>query len=682
MKYVYFFLNAIIFGKIGGCRAMKCISITLAFLFSFVQTFAQNWTQADGIYGGEVTDIVSFGRYLVAASPLGGIYVSNDRGASWQNKVANTSVNRIFPVGKYLYARTASGPYYMSADSGNSWHFSTSFGYSDAFAVGDSIYSQSYYQRVCSADWGLTWHSTNIGISGWSFLFQFGRRIFAGGNGNGLKISLDNCSSWQNVASIPSTYMLQLIAVDSMLVLSDGQNLYRSVDSGITWQTVHQNAHFGKIVKHGNLLVKNTYDTVFISSDWGNSWRMSYITGSGIDRIVSHKQCLLVAKGDAIISSTDNGQSWQLADSLISTSYVCGITKCGGKMFAATGQQGVFVSSSNGFNWARDPIPNFPPDGQIISQYSDGDTLLESTWSLGLQISRDGGNTWHVYLDSLACLCSVKRGKFMCCSRMTPNNYYYSTVTSYDDGATWNRGDNGHPPFSTMVIKDSILFGAGFGLGFYRSGNFGLSWQMISNQHFFIKLFVDGNVIYGTDDHGGVWRSADDGISWAEILHSKSWNSRPGCDVVASNNRIWVAREPEGILYSRDSGVTWDSIGPGVTSVVKSICVIGNHIYAGTNRSLWIADLRIFTAGQSEVAPDDFFFSALPNPSPGVFQINYCTDNSRNVRLNILSSNGQLLSVQEFSMQKGELHQMIDLTALAKGIYFVELENGEALRAP
>jgi hypothetical protein len=66
-----------------------------------------------------------------------------------------------------------------------------------------------------------------------------------------------------------------------------------------------------------------------------------------------------------------------------------------------------------------------------------------------------------------------------------------------------------------------------------------------------------------------------------------------------------------------------------------------------------------------------------PNPASGIFQLNYSASRAGTVTLNILNAKGQLLSSEKIKTE-GEIHRTLDLSTYAKGVYFIELVNGEA----
>jgi hypothetical protein len=67
-------------------------------------------------------------------------------------------------------------------------------------------------------------------------------------------------------------------------------------------------------------------------------------------------------------------------------------------------------------------------------------------------------------------------------------------------------------------------------------------------------------------------------------------------------------------------------------------------------------------------------FSVSPNPSPGIFQLSYCTSENCILTLKVLNTMGQVLYSEKIQSNL-ELHKTIDLSKEAKGVYLIELIN-------
>lgn len=66
-------------------------------------------------------------------------------------------------------------------------------------------------------------------------------------------------------------------------------------------------------------------------------------------------------------------------------------------------------------------------------------------------------------------------------------------------------------------------------------------------------------------------------------------------------------------------------------------------------------------------------FDVYPNPTAGIFQINYSSTQKTNLQLNIIDSKGEKVYEESISQFKGEYKKEINLSKQAKGVYFIEI---------
>jgi hypothetical protein len=251
-------------------------------------------------------DVTNENRFI-AGSVSGGIFITEDAGASWTpvkgigNNLGVTSITQDHRAGKtnIWYALTGEGSG-TSASGGGS------------FFLGDGMFK--------SIDNGLTWTSlasTNSGLpNSFSQLYQIGWRtitdhtnltndvVFMATYG-GIYRSSNGGTSWSLVKgrnASPYSYYTD-IAITSTGILyatlsSDGpdKGFWRSSNGGVTWVNItpkdfppaYDRVVIGINPNNENevYFLGNTdgygHSTTFISSvDWSSLWKYNYVTGDG-----------------------------------------------------------------------------------------------------------------------------------------------------------------------------------------------------------------------------------------------------------------------------------------------------------------------------------------------------------------------------------------------------------------
>jgi len=137
----------------------------------------------------------------------------------------------------------------------------------------------------------------------------------------------------------------------------------------------------------------------------------------------------------------------------------------------------------------------------------------------GLQVSRDGGQTWQVagrVPDGLIDLAA---------SAKDAETIYAATkgglFMSSDGGDAWRPAYRVKRPV-TMVqaAADSTLYAFVYGRGLIRATEPGLDWSLVSDgfgERYLLHLAVDPadpEKLYGVDDQGSVLASTDGGRTW------------------------------------------------------------------------------------------------------------------------------------------------------------------------
>ncbi len=272
-----------------------------------------------------------------------------------------------------------------------------------------------------TTDYGTTWTTRNDNLPGGSEgplrIADDGGPTFYWG-GSDLHTSVDGGSSWQ-AAGLSSTATRD-ITVDPaspaiVYVVGDGQRVFRTADSGASWQTL--DAHVEALGNYdlselaidpqnpANLFVGSSAFGVLASTDTGAGWALSN-TGMVSELVVCDlavaetSQTLFAIASATFLRSTDDGDSW------IPSSPESGagdypevaafaVDRADDRnVYVATAAHGIFKSIDGGASWtaasagltdlATSTITIDPQDSQILYAGSQ-DGLFRST---------DGAGTW------------------------------------------------------------------------------------------------------------------------------------------------------------------------------------------------------------------------------------------------------------------------------------------------
>ena len=226
-------------------------------------------------------------RDFILAATSGGIYRSNNAGASWVRKSSNTSNYKDIkykPGDTSIVYATEGGNFYRSNNGGNTWTLitggSSGLPTSSRLVIGVSPANPNIVYAVCangsvykgtyrSTDAGLTFsmQSTTPNIMDYSSV----------GSGTGGQAWYDMC------------VVVDTINADHLYV--GGVNIFKSVDGGKTWKCkahwgsqIHADQHFLAINPLNNRVYVGNDGGIYYSKDTGQTW-VEITSGIAISQI-------------------------------------------------------------------------------------------------------------------------------------------------------------------------------------------------------------------------------------------------------------------------------------------------------------------------------------------------------------------------------------------------------------
>jgi photosystem II stability/assembly factor-like uncharacterized protein len=335
--------------------------------------------------------------------------------------------------------------------------------------------------------------------------------------------------------------------------------------------------------------------------------------------------------GDGMYVSTDNGESWIAPDS-ITGCYLepqIGLVANGSYVYVTTSYF-VWGSSDNGSNWW---LPNGGHNEVTRSLTLCGNYLLAGYYS-GIFRSGNNGADWIFIPNSI------------------DSSYFIGLATS------------GNSVFATTKHED---WGSGKVL---MSNDFGYSWteKFSITADYFTEIYISGNNIIANAPNGGMYLSTDLGSTWTQqqsISGSNIMNS-----IITGNNIF--AQTTTKLYLSVDTGQTWTDISDGLplNTSMLSLTVANDYIFIGTlSNSVWRRSLSEITGIEKNTQTEKF--SIYPNPATEKL---FLKTTEKNITAEFYNLAGQNILTEKLNSSL-----TIDISGLAKGIYFLKIWNDNVL---
>jgi photosystem II stability/assembly factor-like uncharacterized protein len=684
----------------------------------------ESWEQMNGPYGGNISHMITGKNGSVcAATNDGGLYVSNDKGAHWSEKIPGKIFSLAVDSNGKLYAGGASR-LYSSTDDGKSWISLADFiGGISGVAVDSSnrIYIEIGQNINRSDDGGLTWieldksgeylTSLTAGPPGVVFAgfieggiyrtLDYGTKWSA--MNSGLTLSPDDnifgftftksgyvlCSSlrgkvfrakineeiWTQVLNASATAFNSLAADSSGNIYfgtiafgTNGNGIYKSADEGITWETVNNGLGSLNVVSiatvaDGTIYAGTLGMGVFRSSNMGLSWEE---TNNGLDNLMvtclngnSKGEIFAGSDGGGMQKSSDGGLSWSRLGAERDPTFIPAIKIDSYDRIFMSSSEGGFISENDGKDWRM---------------------LLNKGYGFHFAFSNDGqiiASTWYAVLksDSAAVIWDTI---------LVEKNVYY------------------------LVVNDSNYIFALAEEGVQISKDFGATWtssKVNNGRRYYYRLpFISksGSLFVTADDSadfkGKLFRSDDNCNSWIELDIGQSNFQRVTSFASDNNGCIYAGTKREGVYRSCDNGNTWIPFNNGLMRMDISSVYIDQkgYLYAGaeggdnmkkssvkgSKMSAVLNDFFVIESNMSDVIPGSYLFRIktggatavetskpgpedfileqnFPNPFSTTSTIRFHLAQTENVSLIIYNSLGQIVLSPVNGKKVAGLHEVV-----------------------
>lgn len=147
-------------------------------------------------------------------------------------------------------------------------------------------------------------------------------------------------------------------------------------------------------------------------------------------------------------------------------------------------------------------------------------------------------------------------------------------------------------------------------------------------------------------------------------------------DPLSPDSMIYAATD-FGLYYTTNGGKTWEK-EMRVPSVAVHEIKLRNAdrtLFLFTHgRGMWSATLKPKGLGINK-PQQNFFFSVGPNPASEVINVYLPNASDKNTTCSLLDINGKVVSFQKVT--NGAKQIQLPVSTLAKGLYFIKMENGQ-----
>jgi hypothetical protein len=439
-----------------------------------------------------------------------------------------------------------------------------------------------------------------------------------------------------------------LVAFGSNLFAGTLNGMFRSTDSGATWNEVSAGLpiypYIEAFAQNGTSLFATANNLgVFVSTDSGISWKPASngLPALSVSALVTDGTNLYADDDGGLSLSTDSGVSWNLVQTGL-TDGVNVLAVSGSNLYVGTDNNTVYLTTDHGASW----------------------TLILDT--IGV-INKMGNSTVFYDVSAFAVFGT----------NLFAGLYGGGILRSTDVGSNWSSVDTGLPAGTHVISFAAIgthLFAGTLDLGVYVSSDNGTSWTSagLSDPGNVNVLAVSGSNLFAAPGdevtNGSVYLSTDNGTSWTNVntgLPTNTYVSALAVSGASSSSPMLFAGDASGGVYlSTNNGESWtsvglDSIDPDVG--IRGFAIAGSYLYAATRNELspvgggvWRRPLSEMIPAQSVVTEAPMGKQAIqshPNPFFQSTQISFTSPEAGYADISIVN----LLGEQVARIFSGEL---------------------------
>ena len=700
----------------------------------------QNWTQT-ALNNRTISSLSINGNNIFAGTEGNGVYISTNNGQSWtQTILGDNFIRKLASGGNIVFAATNAGVY-RTTNNGTNWTLAgLSSLWITALTVNENrIFAGHNGSGVhLSTNNGTNWTQTSLNNGDVSAIASQGNYVYAGTGGTGgspnLFRSTDNGTTWTQISMFNK--IVHSLAINGNFVFAGtNDGAYLSTDNGSNWSSINQGFSSTPIIKaftiygdyiHAGSVSQSVWRLDFsfplpdppqLLSPANNStenlvnldlvWRKVQFS-SHYNIVLAIDPSFLNIIKDSTLADTSitisnlntltnyywkvkansysqwgpfsptftfkTGSPWiPMYNGMNTGKIVKAYTTIGNNIFAGTQSNGVYKSTDNGLNWIS--VNNGLSNQNILSLTSYNNFLYAGTSLGGIYQSTNNGDYWVAVSNGLGNNAKVN-------TLLTKGTSIYAGTASgvfmtTNNGGLWTQSGLTWDTRILYLNGNTIYAGTYLG-GLHISTDNGTSWMArnsgLGNMRV-LSITVNGNNLFaGTE--GGIFLSTNNGLNW-----TAGWlTNQTIYSLAASNNRIFIGSNI-GSLVSFDNGLSWININFGFVSVtnVYSYLINNDHIFAGTNNSVWrhVLSEVIGISTISNHVPKTYSLSQnYPNPFNPSTKIKFDVLRSNIVTLKVFDVLGrEIATLVNEQVKPGTYEVDWNASNYPSGVYFYTMRT-------
>jgi len=620
-------------------------------LASSASADSRYWS-CSGPYGGRIRAMAISPEYasdqtLFAGTESGGLFRSTDAGFHWNGVsglpddliISSLVVSPSYAQDDTLFLSSAQGDIYRSQDHGETWSprsdelsdLSVSqLAISPAYDTDQTLIAATNLGFYYSSTAGKIWTAATPELNALSvaILPSSGGTFTAyGGTTAGLYVSTNSGQTWQSASGDLEDKTVIAVAVspdydndDSVLVgTTSGAYLYQ--DGAITepdpWlgaQAIYQ-VLFSPGYAIDQTFFLGAEDGVYVSSD-GGPWVWDGQIQDTVYALISSPEPaspFALCAGTAargVFFSPDESTTWSERNVGIANVPVIAVASSPyytrDRTIYAGGASGVWRSKDDGLSWALTPLDYAGVNALYCVPTSGIDYATYAATDGGIFTSLDEGDSWQATVGSLDVLDVLDLA-------LGPDDQLWAATAgggvyySPDDGDSWEGRSSGltslHVTSIELLEVEGVvpyLVAGTWGSGTFVSEDGGLNWDLSTSAPdtpyiHDLESAVDyaGQIVSFAGTTAGIFRSVDLGQAWDFV--GKQGNNVLAVAIhpdYAVRYTCYVGTRYEGVMRSRNGGLTWPSLSDGLGSLcVHKISVASDGeepvLFAATGGGIW-----------------------------------------------------------------------------------------------